>query len=166
MRSRVSIIQRISALGSIPHLVVLLGATVAAWGLLPQEQAWWALAVGPAIYLLISLPLRLIVTSCQRRGARYLSCGDLVEAIDAFKESYAFFNRRKWLDRCRHLLLLSASRTGYREKALCSIGFCYEQYGNVDKAEGYYQRALDEFPGSIVATISLDVLRERMKRRR
>ncbi len=163
--------RRVAGFGVVPHLLVIGVLTLAVRQCLPTVACdtpwgWCAPLIALAVYFLATTPLRMVVLRHQRRAARSLAAGDLLEAIDAFKHSYAFFSQHTWLDNWRHVLLFGFRRAGFREQALCGIGFCYEQFGNFARAEDYYERTLEEFPGSVIATSSLRALAGKGKRQR
>ena len=57
-------------------------------------------------------------------------------------------------------MLLDSSAIGYREMALCNIAYSYVRLGDKVKAREYYQRAVEEFPESDVATGGLEYLEQ------
>jgi len=103
--------------------------------------------------------LRLSLTSQFRRGITRLRKARFTEAIPLLEASYAAFARRPWIDRFRFVLLGSASSMSYREMALCNAAFAYSQVGDGARAIQLYEQALREFPGSSLATSSLQMLR-------
>jgi tetratricopeptide (TPR) repeat protein len=109
-------------------------------------------------YLLYSLGSRFLIARAHRKGIQLSRSGQYEKAIEAFDESYQFFSRHAWLDRFRAVTLLSAAAMSYREMALCNIGFAYSQLGDGLKAKQVFQRTLNEFPNSAMATASLRML--------
>lgn len=84
--------------------------------------------------------------------------GQFREALPHFERSLAFFERHEWVDRWRSLVMLSGGALPYREMALVNMAFCFAQLGDGDRAEVYYRRALDAFPGSVMANTSLRLM--------
>ena len=76
----------------------------------------------------------------------------------AQQESYDFFTRCRWLDRYRAVTLMSLSAISYREMALINIAFAYSQIGDGGKAKEHYERALDDFPNSGMASAALKLI--------
>jgi tetratricopeptide (TPR) repeat protein len=114
--------------------------------------------LGAAVYLAYSIGSRMMIARDHRRGMRLYRQQQFVAAIQAYEDSYEFFARNEWIDRCRALVMMSASAASYREMALCNIAFFYSQLGNGEKAESYYRRALDEFPNSGLAAAALRMI--------
>lgn len=125
---------------------------------------WWkinpdrAVINGAITYLIISFSLRRIVARDHRKGMQFVKAQNFESAIPLFEKAYDFFNRNDWVDKYRYLTLLSSSRISYKEMALINIAFCYGQLGNGQKAKEYYERTLNEFPDSGIATASLNML--------
>ena len=108
-----------------------------------------------AAYVLIA---RRVLTAAHRRGIRLVKSGRFEEAVPVFEEAYLQMCQRPWIDRYRSLLLASASQWSYREMALCNLAFCQGQAGDGMKMREGYERALAEFPGSVLATTALRMI--------
>jgi tetratricopeptide (TPR) repeat protein len=134
------------------HFAVLAAAVAAGCYVLGFPHG---IVVGAAIYVTYSFGSRMVITRAHRRGMRYCRNQQYEAAIAAYEESYAFFTRHAWIDRFRSIVFMSPSAFAYRDMALCNIGFCYAQLGDGVRAERYYQRALDEFPDSVLADAAL-----------
>lgn len=142
----------------------LLGYFLAIWfaNLLLKTQHG-VLVVTPILltYLVAS---RLWISRSHRRGVRLVRNQEYSSAVEAFKESYAFFEKNGWIDRYRAVTLLSPSAICYREMALCNIAFSFGQLGDGDSAEHYYRRALQEFPASGLAAAGLRLMESARQR--
>jgi hypothetical protein len=126
-------------------------------------NAWLAPASFPllagAIWFVSILTLRRLLTGAHRRGIRLVKAGEFRDAIVAFQTSYDQMCRRPQIDRFRWLLLGSSSRWSYREIALCNVAFCYGQIGDGTKMREFYERALVEFPDSVLATTAVRMIK-------
>ncbi|MBM4444151.1 MAG: hypothetical protein FJ020_02470 [Chloroflexi bacterium] len=114
-----------------------------------------ALLVGIALYLAYSIGIRRVIAKSHWRGMNAVKSGRFQDAIPFFEDSYDFFSRHVWLDKGRHLLLGSSSAMSYREMALVNMAFCFAQTGHGRRSKEYYERALREFPGSVIAQTAL-----------
>lgn len=106
-------------------------------------------------YALVS---RRLIAGHHRSGCRAFRRGELDTAISEMEASYAFFQRRPWLDRFRSLTMLSASAMSYRELALLNIGFFQAQAGRKDESKAAYQRVVAEFPRNLVGAQTLKMI--------
>lgn len=102
---------------------------------------------------------RRMIPRWHRRGIRLVMAGHFPEAISCFEKSYAFFAKYPWLDSMRYGVLFSSSNMPYREMALVNIAFAFGQLGEGAKSKAYYERALKEFPGSVLAQTSLNMIK-------
>ncbi|MBW3624936.1 MAG: tetratricopeptide repeat protein [Armatimonadetes bacterium] len=141
------------------HLLVIAALVGLAYLILRPDPPRVALIAGAVTYLLYSRGSRTLLTREHLRGMRAVRRGRFTEAIPHFEASYDFFTRHPWIDRWRYVVLLSANAIPYREMALCNIAFCYAQLDDKERTLAYYERALEEFPGSAVARASLQRLR-------
>ncbi len=110
------------------------------------------------LYILVCLVLRYTLTYSHRKGVRCYKKGVYNLAIPEFLKSYDFFTRHNWLDKYRHLFLMSGSRISYKEMALLNAAFCYSQIGEGDKAKEFYEKALAEYPTSQMAQSALNLI--------
>jgi tetratricopeptide (TPR) repeat protein len=155
MASRLPVVRQISWLATIPQLVVL-GICVGLGLLLVESQlgaAWGALA-----YLVYSFGSRGILLRNHQRGMHLLSVGAHADAIEAFRASYAFLSRQRWLDRFRSVTMMSPSAISYREMALLNIAYALGQSGRGAEAKECYRLALGEFPDSALAKATLKLI--------
>ncbi len=122
---------------------------------------------GVAIYFAYSIASRQLLAGSFQRGMRLLKKGRYEDAIPAFEKSYGFFEEHPWLDRLRCITMMSPCVSSYREMALVNIAMCYGQMGDVESSRSYFQKALDEFPGSMSARVGLNTIRvfEDMRKR-
>ncbi|QDU93638.1 tetratricopeptide repeat protein [Lignipirellula cremea] len=152
---RVPTVRQISWLATIPQFLAL--ATAVAIGWLATQSAD-GLLWGSAVYLVYSFGSRMLIPRAHRRGVRLSQSGQFEEAIHAHQQSYEFFTRHAWLDRFRSLTMMSPSALSFREMALLNIAFAYSQIGNGPMAKASYQRALQEFPDSGIASSALKMI--------
>lgn len=115
----------------------------------------WFPIGGVIVWGALVLLARRVFTKAHRKGIRLVKGGHFEEAIPHFAEGYAAMCRRPWVDKFRSLILGSASQWCYREMALCNQAFCYGQIGDGQKMRELYEKALAEFPGSILAATAL-----------
>ncbi len=113
---------------------------------------------GAVAYLAYSIGSRQFIARAHRVGIGLIKQQRFDEAIPKFQESLEFFDRHTWIDRFRSITLMSPSAPSYREMALANIAFCYGQLGDGEQSRLYYQRCLDRFPGSGLATAALRML--------
>jgi len=110
------------------------------------------------VYLCLFIGLRKMIPRNHRRGVAFLRVKEFEKAAQEFEASYRFFERHPWLDRFRYLTLLSASRISYREMALLNSAYCYGLIGDGRKMKEYYEKALQRFPKSEIAKLSLQMI--------
>jgi tetratricopeptide (TPR) repeat protein len=116
-------------------------------GLLLQQggvKSYWLITL--AIYILLSVYLKIIIPRWHVKGLFYVRKGEYEGASFAFQKSYNFFNKYKWIDTYRALTLFSVSNFGYKEMALMNIIFCNERLGKKDTVKKYHDRLKKEFP--------------------
>jgi len=113
---------------------------------------------GAILYWLYAWTMRRLLTGAHRRGITLMKKGRFAEAIPFFEKAYAASKARPWIDRFRWLLLASASKMTYREMALCNLAFAYGQIGDGERMRTFYETALTEFPGSMLASTALRML--------
>jgi tetratricopeptide (TPR) repeat protein len=158
MSAKATVVRRVSWPLVIPQLVAM-GIVIAAIELLIRPATFYhSILWGCAIYLVYSFGSRLLLTRAHRAGRQLATAGKFKEAIAAFEKSYTFFSRYSWLDRYRYITLMSPSAMSYREMALINIGYCYVQLGKKARAREYYEKALEEFPQSVLAKNNLKLL--------
>lgn len=156
MASGTPIIRQISWPGLLLQISVMLASLVAMdWWLGPGKGAAPALA----LYLCYSMGSRSLLARHHRRGMALVRQGKFDDAIAAHEASYAFFQRQEWIDRYRAVTMMSPSAISYREMALVNIAYCHAQAGRGAKAKEGYERALEQFPGSGIATAGLNMLK-------
>jgi tetratricopeptide (TPR) repeat protein len=148
-------VRPISWPATIPQLAALVAAMAVGW--LATRSPAGAFG-GAAAYLIYSYGSRSLALGAHRRGLCLIRAARFEEAIRAYQESYDFFSRHAWLDRYRSVALMSPSAMSFREIALVNIAFAYSQIGNGEKAKEFYQRALDEFPTSAMASAALTLI--------
>jgi tetratricopeptide (TPR) repeat protein len=154
MATRTPIVRQVSWLVALPSLLVL--AAVAMLGLYLGGNT--GLIVAVACFLAYSIGMRSLIAREHRRGIRLVRSKQFGEAIPHFERSFEFFDRHRWLDDWRGLVLLSSSRASYREMALLNVAFCLSQLGDGARAAETYQRCLELFPESGMAEAALRML--------
>jgi tetratricopeptide (TPR) repeat protein len=154
MSSKMPMIKQIGWASIIPHLL-LLGIIIFIYYIIRVDEY---LLFGFFTYLLISIIVRNLIAKYHRKGIQNMQKRNFIDAINCFERSYEFFNHHNWLDKYRYIFLLSSSKISYKEMALCNIAFCYGQIGNGEKSECYYKLTLKEFPDSLLAKSSLNMI--------
>jgi len=154
MNSGTPIVRQISWLAALPQLVAIFAAMSIAYLVAGREGVPW----GALAYLVYSIGSRQIVARAHRAGIKLVKQERFAEAIPQFEESLAFFDRHPWIDRYRSVVLMSPSAASYREMALANIAFCYGQIGDGQQSRAYYQKCLERFPKSGLATTALRML--------
>ncbi|MFK7947224.1 MAG: tol-pal system YbgF family protein [Saprospiraceae bacterium] len=109
-------------------------------------------------YILLSVSLRTLIPRNHREGISLVGKKQYAAAIPQFEDSYRFFDKYDWVDKYRYITMLNSSAMSFQEMALCNIAFCYIQLENIEQAETYYLRALEEFPESGLATAGLQYI--------
>jgi hypothetical protein len=150
----VPVIRRISWLAVVPQLLAL-GAAIM---LARHFQLRDSTLVGGIGYLVYSAGSRKILTSHHRAGIRLVREQRFAEAIEKFQRSLLFFDKHRWIDRYRSIVLMSPSALSYREMALANIAFCYSQIGDGAHARQWYEACLAEFPQSGMAQVGLRIM--------
>ena len=115
---------------------------------LPLNQPMLTAAI---YYLGTAIFLRLAIPRHHRKGMKLIKNENFPEAIKAFGASYEFFTAHHWLDRHRHLILLSSSAVSYKEMALLNVAYCHGQLGQVKEMKAQYEKVLERFPLSKTA---------------
>lgn len=142
MSKKRNIIKRRKSSAYIPQLAIILLI-----GLFLQQMAvnaFWVLTL--AIYILLSVYLKIIIPRWHVKGLFYVRKGEYEGAVYVFKKSYEFFHKHQWIDNYRALTLFSVSNFAYREMALMNIIFCYERLNNSKMVRMYYSKLKGEFP--------------------
>lgn len=154
MASKQPIVKQVAWMSMVPQLIILSFFIVIASYTGTESPA----IIGALAYLSASVILKKTIPSDHRKGMVYFKKEEFGQALERFLSSYDFFNRYKWIDDWRYITLLSSSRISYREMALLNAAYCYGQIGEGAKAREYYQRTLEEFPGSAMAKAALRML--------
>lgn len=154
MASSIPFVRQVAWLSVVPQLA-LLGGFILLFDALSLENP---ALFGALAYLALSFSLRNFLAADHRKGIQLVRQLKFEEAIPLFEKSVAFFSRHDWVDRFRFLTLLSSSKISYQEMGLCNIAFCYSQTGNGEKAREYYERTLQQFPESGLATAGLNMI--------
>ena len=154
MSSNVPIVRQIARISAIPHLAVF-GLIMYILYIWLQLDILYTYSLTLLTYIVISYCLKFLISGKLRKGIKLIKREGYLEAINCFEKSYDFFKRYNWVDKYRYITLLSSSRMSYKEIALNNIAFCYSQMGDGAKAKEWYERTLEEFPGSGMAIAAL-----------
>jgi tetratricopeptide (TPR) repeat protein len=98
----------------------------------------YGLFAGVLAFLMVLLLQEYIHRGSFRQGIRYLKKNEYNEAIKCFQKSLKYMEKYPFLDRYRHLLLISASEISCKEMALKNIVACYCFLNEKEKATFYY----------------------------
>ena len=153
MASKVPTVRQVAWISIIPQ-ISFMGVLILVYSKLELELPETILC-GSLTYLAISFCLRNLLTKNFIQGMKLVKQQDFSSAIPFFEKSVIFFTKNSWVDKFRFITLLSSSKMSYKEMGLCNIAFCYGQTGNGVKAKEYYERTLDEFPNSGIASTAL-----------
>lgn len=152
MKSKTPLISQTSLVRIIPFILLLIGSM----------EIFRRLGLDSVVGVIFALTLYFILRSTipfsHRRGIKKMKKGDYEAAISDFKSSYTFFQKHKWLDKFRCIFILSPSAITYKEMALINIAFAYSQKGDGENSIKYYERALTEYPNSILAKTALNMI--------
>jgi len=159
VKTKTPVVRQTSWLLAIPQFVIL-GLLVAISVLIFRDEygVFSAAAFGALIYLSYSYGSRFLLLRYHRQGRKLTDQKNYTEAIQAFKLSYNFFSKYSWVDRFRYLTMMTPAHQSFREMALINIAYCYGQLGDKDQTKAYYERALREFPESVMAQSALDFI--------
>lgn len=116
-------------------------------GLILQQtkvELYWLLTL--AIYILLSVYLKVMIPRWHMKGLFYVRKGEFKGATRAFQKSYNFFFNHEWVDKYRAITLFSTSNFSYREMALMNIIYCNECLNKPDQVRKYHKLLKKEFP--------------------
>ncbi len=151
--SKMPVVTQVSIIGSVPQLTVLFLLIGGGFLWAGTFGAW----SGGVLYFVLRFSLREL-PHAHRKGIRFVNREQFKEAAQCFLDSYEFFEKRRWLDRYRSILMLCPSRISYREMALANSAFCYAQTGDGENARLYYEKCLEHFPDSRLASVALRLM--------
>ena len=152
---RIPTASQISWPSTLPQFAALASAVGIGWF---AVRSGLGVMLGAVAYLIYSFVARTFIPRAHRRGIELSRNQEYEEAIACHEQSYDFFTRNSWLDRYRAITMMSPSAMSFREMSLVNIAFAYGQIGNGDKAKDYYQRALNEYPNSGMASVALKLI--------
>lgn len=118
-----------------------------------------AFTLGGLTYVLLSWGLRFWFTRKHRSGMNHVREGKWEIAIPYFQQSLDYFTENRWMDKYRSIVLLTPSAMSYREMAMVNIAFCLGQLGQGRASREAYERALKEYPGSVIASTALNLMK-------
>jgi tetratricopeptide (TPR) repeat protein len=158
MKERPPIVRQTAWLLVIPELVVLSLLVLVSGLLFWRQYGLTSVMFGILCYLAYGFASRRILLKHHRRGLAHTRRGDFTSAIREFEESYQFFSKHPWIDRHRYLTMLMPANQSFREMALINTAYCYALLEDAEQSKATYQRALEEFPDSIMAKTALDFI--------
>ncbi len=131
--------------GLLLALVCLLAASVDAG--LPGGNLVRGTAAGLGLFLAWRLlVVRLLIAGDHSRGMALGRAGRTEEALHAFQASYRRWDRRRWLDDARGILLASTGRWPFRLLDRANAAACLARLGRTDEALALLDRVLAERP--------------------
>ena len=151
--AKTPMIRQASILGSIPNLLVLALFVWAGVSYFARD----GMIYGLAAFFALRFALRAIPRD-HRAGIALVRNQKYSDAVPHFLRSFDYFESKRWLDDYRAFFMLSPSNASYREMALANAGFCSSQVGDGANARKYYERCLELFPDSMLASTSLAML--------
>ncbi len=154
MATGTPILRQVSWLVAIPSLLVLAAAATTG----QYVGGTFGMFVALACYIGYTIAVRSLVAREHRNGIRLVRRKRFSEAISHFEQSFTFFDRHRWLDAWRGIILLSSSKASYREMALLNTAFRFSKVGEGTRAADTYRRCLELFPNSGVAESALRML--------
>ncbi len=158
MNSKTPFVRQVSWPLVVPQFLAIIASVTIVHTVLRPDKFVHSLMLGCAIYIAYSIGSRQIIASAHRTGIRLSKQGKFQEAISQYERSYQFFAKHKCVDRFRSLVLMNPSAISYREMALVNIAFCHGQLGNAELTKEFYEKALQEFPNSGIAKVSLNMI--------
>ena len=142
----------------IPSLVAI-GLVSFAFKTLAQLNDWaLSFLLGYLFITAYRFLVRFTLTKYHAKGIRMMKAGRFHEAIDAFQESFGFFDKYSFLDRWRSFVFLMPGKYDYKEMALLNLGYIYGQIGEGHSAEEVYKKCLDLYPNNGIAESALNLL--------
>jgi tetratricopeptide (TPR) repeat protein len=154
MASSKPIVRQIAWVSLFPQLIFMAAIILALSALKVSNP----IIVGAAIYLVLSFALRFLIAVSHRKGMVAFRNGDYASALPHFEASYNFFEKHKWLDKWRYLVLLSSSKISYKEMAMLNIAFCYSQLDKGAESKKAYEDTFSSFPNSEMAKAALNMI--------
>lgn len=160
MASGKPIVGQISFISFIPQIILISLLLYLFFQLQPVFNIDRSTSISLALltFYIIFLAVRLFLPYNHRKGMRLFKKGEYEAAIKEYEKSNEFFNKHKWIDKYRYIVLLSSSKMPYTEMSLINIAFCNSQLGNGAKAVEYYNKTLQEFPTSEMAKTALKLI--------
>ena len=156
MSSGKPIVRQIAWISLIPQLVIMLILIITASMIFGPSSPVIDIII--LLYFLYPFISRKLIACNHQNWKKLFKSGSYAQAINEFEKSYAFFTRHQKIGKYRFIALFSASKISYKEMALLNIAFCYSQKGNGSKAKEYYEKTLQQFPGSEMAKSALRML--------
>ena len=138
----------------IPHTVLMVALIYFSY----LSEARDPVSSGLIVFLILYFVLRFGIPRSHTKGIKLMKRKEYDKAVECFKMSYDFFNKKQWIDKYRFIILLSSSRISYKEMALLNIAFCYGQLGDGKRSREFYEKTLTEFPDSEMAKTALNML--------
>ena len=142
----------------LPQLLSLFVLITISFIIAPEVSKKNAIVLGALVFIVYSQGSRMIILRNHNNGLKESDKGNYEKAIEGFQRSSDFLNRYSWIDKYRSIVLMSPSVIEYREMALMNIAHAYNQLGNQDKVREYLERTLKEYPESILAKNTLQLI--------
>jgi hypothetical protein len=158
MTNKTPVVRQTSWLMVIPQLVVLLLCVAISVALFWNRLGLFAVSLGGVLFLAYSVISRGLLTRHHRRGMDKTRREEYPQAISEFEQSYDFFTKYPWVDQYRFVTMMAPAAMPFREMALINIAYCQRKMGDNRKAKATYERALKEFPNSVMARSGLEAL--------
>ena len=89
---------------------------------------------GGTTYLILAWTLRLTLQRHHRKGMKLLRQKQYEEAAAAFQNSFSFFTKHPWIDKCRFITMFSSNAIPFGQMAVNNLGICYLHMGEDAKA--------------------------------
>jgi tetratricopeptide (TPR) repeat protein len=148
---------------TIPFLLAILLLTAAFHAVHVCPHWTCNLLAGVIVVVAYRYLIRYTLMRHHMKGLRLVRAQRFEEAIRAFEQNLAFFDRHPNLDKWRSLILLSSSRYGYREMTLLNLGYAAAQMRQGARSEQYYKRVLDLNPRNGAAIAALNLLNAKLE---
>ena len=87
-----------------------------------------------------------LIPSSTFTGIRHIKDGDFEKALPYLEEDINYYTKKAWIDKYRHVLMISYSTRTYREIMLANKAYCLLRLGRVKEARELYETILSEYP--------------------